>query len=111
MNVAPMTLEPPLARAQTRWQALAARLQRDPDLRVAIAYVVAFAALRADFIWLGDTIQALWRAATLALIAGLVQDIGAVTLVLALVPRGRVGSRVRMGLLVLGMCLGVLNLR
>jgi hypothetical protein len=106
-----MTLEPPLARAHSRWQALAARVQRDPDLRTAGAYVLALAALRADFIWLGDTIEALWRAATLALISGLVHDLGVVTLVLGVVPGGRVGSRVRVALLVFGTCLTVLNLR
>jgi hypothetical protein len=106
-----MTDEPTLARARKRWRALTARLRQDPDLRTACAYVLALAALRADFIWLGDTIQALWRAATLALLAGFVQDLGVTALVLGLVPSGQVGSRVRVGLFALGTFLGVLNLR
>jgi hypothetical protein len=107
-NARPMTSVTP---ARQRWAALAYGLWGDADRRTAAAYVVLTAALRADFLFLGDTIQALWRAATLALISGLVLDAGVVTAVLALVPAGRVGSRVRTGLLALGLGLTVVNLR
>ena len=87
------------------------RLLSDSNLRVGLAYVLAGAALRADFLWLGDTINALWRAATLALVAGVAQDTGVAVALAALVPRGHVGSRVRAALFGLGLLLTVLNLR
>jgi hypothetical protein len=69
------------------------------------------AGLRADFIWLGDAMNALWRAATLALAAGAVEDLGVVTILYALVPPGRVGSRVRVAALASAVFLSVVNLR
>ncbi|HTQ06998.1 MAG TPA: sulfatase-like hydrolase/transferase, partial [Polyangiaceae bacterium] len=101
-----------LGRGVRAWgRALLQRLGRDADLRTAVAYVLVGAALRADFIWLGDQMNTLWRAATLALVAGFLEDIGVALLVLALVPRGRRLSALRAGLFAFGVFLTVLNLR
>lgn len=93
------------------WRALGSRLARDADLRSAVAYVAVNAALRADFIWLGDQMNSLWRAATLALLAGFVNDTGVALGVLGLVPRGGRFPRARAGLFAFGVLLTVLNLR
>jgi len=93
------------------WRALGARLGRDADLRSAVAYVVVNASLRADFIWLGDQMNTLWRAASLALVAGFVNDGGVALGVLGLVPRGGRFAHARAGLFALGVFLTVLNLR
>ncbi len=69
------------------------------------------AALRADFIWLGDQMNTLWRAATLALVAGFVNDTGVALGVLGFVPRGGRFPRARAGLFALGVFFTVLNLR
>ena len=87
------------------------RVRQEPDRRLALAYVVVLALLRADFIWLGDTMNALWRAATLALVAGAVEDLGVVAILYALVPPGRAGSRVRFAALAFAVFLSVVNLR
>lgn len=91
-----------------RWRALVNRCRVDADLRTAIAYVLVGAALRADFIWLGDTMKTFWRAATLALVAGFIEDTGVAFLVLAL-PRRLAFARPM--LFALGVFLTVLNLR
>jgi hypothetical protein len=101
----------PQAAARGRWAALGDRLVADPDLRTGLAYVAASAALRADFLWLGDTINALWRAATLALVAGVVQDAGVAVMILALVPPGRLGARLKGALFAAGLVLTIVNLR
>ncbi|HWP04798.1 MAG TPA: sulfatase-like hydrolase/transferase [Polyangiaceae bacterium] len=82
----------------------------NPDLRVGLAYVLVLGLLRADFIWLGDSIDALWRAATLALVAGAVEDVAVVALLFGAVPRSARGSRVRLGVLAFGVLLTVVNL-
>ena len=97
--------------AARRWRAhVLAAWAENPDLRVGLAYVLVLALLRADFIWLGDSIDALWRAATLALLAGALEDVAVLVLLFSLVPRGVRGSRVRLAVLGFGVLLSVVNL-
>lgn len=105
-----MTARAPGAARRLRARVLAAWAE-NPDLWVGLAYVLVLALLRADFIWLGDSIDALWRAATLALVAGAVEDIAVVTLLFGAVARGSRGSRVRLAVLAFGVLLSVVNLR
>jgi hypothetical protein len=104
-----MTARAPGA-ARRFWARVTGAWAESPDVFVGLAYVLVLGLLRADFIWLGDSIDALWRAATLALVAGAVEDIGVVTLLFAVVPRGARGSRVRLGVLGFGVLLTVVNL-
>jgi hypothetical protein len=82
----------------------------DPDHPVGLVYALVLGLLRADFIWVGDSMNVFWRAATLALVAGAIEDTAVVALVFALVPHGRVGSRVRLAALGFGVFLTVVNL-
>lgn len=84
--------------------------EKDPDLALGLAYALVLGILRADFIWLGDSMNVFWRAATLALVAGAVEDVAVVTLILSLVPGGRIGSRVRLAAFGFGVFLTVVNL-
>ena len=66
------------------------------------------AALRADFIWLRDDMQVYWRAASSALPAGLLHDVGCALAISALIPERLWRSRVILLALLIG--LGSINL-
>jgi len=104
-----MTARAPGA-ARRWWAHFLSAWTDNPDGRLGVAYVLVLALLRADFIWLGDSIDALWRAATLSLGAGAVEDMGVLALLFALVPPGRRGSRIRLAVLAFGVLLSVVNL-
>ncbi|HEU5074385.1 MAG TPA: sulfatase-like hydrolase/transferase [Polyangiaceae bacterium] len=76
--------------------------------RITLAYVLVMTALRADFVWLRDDMQVYWRAASSALPAGLLHDIGCALVVNALLA-GR-AWRARVAVLALLVGLGSLNL-
>jgi hypothetical protein len=102
---------PDASRARRIYVAAREHWLKKPGLRLAVAYLVAGLALRADFIYFGDNARALWRSAPLALATGVLEDLGVVLLLFAVVPAGRRGSRVRAALLALGVVLTVVNLR
>jgi len=75
---------------------------------ITTAYALVMTGLRADFIWLRDDMQVYWRAASSALPAGLLQDVGCALALSVLLPE-RVW-RVRVALLALLIALASLNL-
>jgi len=75
---------------------------------VTIAYVLVMTALRVDFVWLRDDMQVYWRAASSALPAGILHDLGCALALSALLPE-RVW-RVRVALLALLIALASINL-
>lgn len=81
---------------------------RGRTARVAIAYALVMIALRADFVWLRDEMQVYWRAASSALPAGLMHDVGFVLALCALVPERL--WRLRVAVLALLVVLGSFNL-
>lgn len=89
------------------WSGFRAGLKRLVSRDVAL-YAAAVAVLRADFIWLRDDLEVFWRAASLALPAGLLHDLGVGLLLQALIPaRFR---RWRVAILAALVALGSVNL-
>lgn len=77
-------------------------------VRISIAYALVMTALRADFVWWRDDMQVYWRAASSALPAGLLHDVGSALALSVLLPGG--AWRVRVAVLALLIGLGSINL-
>lgn len=76
--------------------------------RIAVAYALVMTALRADFVWLRDEMQVFWRAASSALPAGFLHDVGCALVLSVLLPGRAWGARV--ALLAFLLVLGSINL-